>query len=102
MEIQLKLKFLFLKKFGFQIYVKEGVLNTTCHTEMEQGKYRSKQRRLPTKDEAYHLFLKTLNVYYLVKHSKSYQCTIYSIDIVSSKILIIYYENIFNIIKYIS
>jgi hypothetical protein len=64
MEIQLKLKKLFLKKFGFQIYVKEGVLNTTCHTlgEMEQGKYLSKQRWLPTKDEAYHLFLKTLNI----------------------------------------
>ncbi len=89
MEIQLKLKFWFLKTNGFQIYVKEGVLNSTCHTlgEMEQGKYLSKQRWLPTKDEAYHLFLKALNDYYLVKHSKSYQCTIYSIDIVSSKVI---------------
>jgi hypothetical protein len=45
MEIQLNF-FKILKKLGFQIYVKEGVHNSTCHTlgEMEQGKYLSKQR----------------------------------------------------------
>jgi hypothetical protein len=65
------------------------VLNKTWHTlgEMEQGKYLSKQKWLPTKDEVYHLFLKTSNIYYSVEHSKSYQCTIYSIDIVSSKVI---------------